>query len=517
MIITIILLSILFSLIIYYYWVIKTSYEYFKQQNIPGPKPNFFFGHYLNIWSTPSFARQIPQWTKQYGSLYGIFQGTRPIYVSSDVDFLEEVYIKQFSIFQSRPKNILTELLKRNAASLFSADANQWRRQRHVINPTFTTAKLKMMTPLIHKCVLSMMNKLNDNFHQEFNIFTLYKRLTMDVIWHCAFGIDTDLQNDIDNSYMKKSLALFSRDPEKMFLVRISNLMPFFVPLLIQFMKYSIKLINLFKMLIPSLMTNLEGPPQLWIIKQIDTLVQQRLHSDNKRIDLLQLMLDASSDEIVQDNDNHELMSKKLQYKEVLMNASLFLNAGFETTSLNLAYSTYELAKHEDIQKKLQLEIDQYWKDEDSIDYDVINQLKYLDIFIREVLRSYSTTHRVFGRQCSQTTTIASHHVEKDSIIQADTYTIHHSIDLWGPEDPNEFVPERHLIKRHPLAYMPFGAGPRNCIGMRFALMELKIALVYILHEYNILPGAKLEQGMKRQETVTLSPEAIFIRIQKRT
>ena len=116
----------------------------------------------------------------------------------------------------------------------------------------------------------------------------------------------------------------------------------------------------------------------------------------------------------VQDDENDELISKKLQYREVLINAVLFLNAGFETTSLNLAYSTYELAKHHDIQLKLQDEIDQHWKDDqEQIDYDIINDLKYLDIFIKEVLRMYSTTHRIFGRIASQSTTICGHFIEK--------------------------------------------------------------------------------------------------------
>ena len=107
--------------------------------------------------------------------------------------------------------------------------------------------------------------------------------------------------------------------------------------------------------------------------------------------------------------------------------------------------------------------------------------------------------------------------VRTDCIIQADVYSIHRNVDLWGPEDPNEFVPERHMTKRHPVAFMPFGVGPRNCVGMRFALMELKIALATILHRYTILPGEKIEQGIKRQETITLSPEAIYIRIEKRS
>jgi len=109
MIATIILLGGLISLLIYYYFTLKSHYDYFKRRNIPGPKPKLFFGNYLSIWSTPLFSEQIPKWTAEYGPIYGIFEGTRPIYVVSDVDFLQEVYIKQFSKFHSRPNNIFLE------------------------------------------------------------------------------------------------------------------------------------------------------------------------------------------------------------------------------------------------------------------------------------------------------------------------------------------------------------------------------------------------------------------------
>ncbi|CAF5197423.1 unnamed protein product, partial [Rotaria magnacalcarata] len=101
-------------------------------------------------------------------------------------------------------------------------------------------------------------------------------------------------------------------------------------------------------------------------------------------------------------------------------------------------------------------------------------------------------------------------------VILADVASIHYNVDLWGPEDPNVFIPERHKTKRHPLAYMPFGVGPRNCVGMRFALMELKMCLTRVLHRYNILPGTNLDIGMTRQESFIVTPEAINIRLEKR-
>jgi cytochrome P450 len=104
-----------------------------------------------------------------------------------------------------------------------------------------------------------------------------------------------------------------------------------------------------------------------------------------------------------------------------------------------------------------------------------------------------------------------------DSVIQPDVLTVHFNPDLWDPEDPNVFIPERHAVKRHPVAWMPFGVGPRNCVGMRFALMELKMCLVELLRRYRILSGDKLEEGFKRVEKLVTQPNSIHIRLEKRT
>lgn len=176
------LIAICVCLLVSYLWLLKSRYDYFVRRNIPGPPSRFFFGHYLTLWNTPSYSRQILEWTREYGSIYGLFEGTRPMYVVSDIDFLQEIYIKQFSIFHSRRTNFLLDILKSRGESLFTAHGNEWRRQRHVINPTFTTLKLKAMTPLMNKCIESLITKIDEINNNEFNIYVLYKRLTMDVI-----------------------------------------------------------------------------------------------------------------------------------------------------------------------------------------------------------------------------------------------------------------------------------------------------------------------------------------------
>ena len=75
----------------------------------------------------------------------------------------------------------------------------------------------------------------------------------------------------------------------------------------------------------------------------------------------------------------------------------------------------------------------------------------------------------------------------KELTVGIDVLSLHFDPEIWGPVDPNVFHPERFSVKRNPLAFMAFGAGPRNCIGMKFAMVELKIALCKLLLKYEFL------------------------------
>ena len=183
MFLTLILLTCIVCLVAAYFSILKSRYDYFRLRGISGPPPLFFFGHSHTIWSLKYYSHQLQSWTRQFGSVYGLFEGSRPVYVVSDVDFLQEVFIKQFSSFHSHRTSFLLRMSK--ARPMITADLAEWRRQRRVISPAFTAAKLKTMTPLVHRCIGSFMNKLSAMSNEEaneFNIYLLYKRLTMDVI-----------------------------------------------------------------------------------------------------------------------------------------------------------------------------------------------------------------------------------------------------------------------------------------------------------------------------------------------
>ncbi|CAF3835934.1 unnamed protein product [Rotaria sordida] len=330
--------------------------------------------------------------------------------------------------------------------------------------------------------------------------------------------------------------------------------MPFPIPLLTKYVKIHSFLVDTIRTLMPWLISNVEDLPNVWIMKQVGNVVKERLRSETKQLDLLQLMLDAATDDEVKDHDDNELMSKHLHYTEVLMNVFLFMVAGFGTTATMLAFCTYILATEAEVHKKLQAEIDEHWQDNrKELNYDVIANMPYIDMFLREILRMYSFLGRVRIRECNETTVVCGHLIEKGEenitclsleiknndikyidafkmlyisnnftsncsgkIIMPDVHSVHHNIDLWGPEDVNRFIPERHAVKRHPAALIAFGIGPRNCIGMRFALMALKMSLTYLLHTYNILPGEKIPQGMTLRETNVTEPKAINVRLEKR-
>ncbi len=201
---------------------------------------------------------------------------------------------------------------------------------------------------------------------------------------------------------------------------------------------------------------------------------------------------------------------------------AVFMNAGYETTSTALGFTAYELAVNPHIQRILQQEIDEHFPTENAKpDYADLQKLKYLECVMKEVLRIHPIAQVATTRVAYEEMTFKDITIPKGMSVIINMEDLHFNPEFWGTHDPQRFVPERFMedCRDAPstLAWCPFGSGPRICLGMRFAVMEYKIALVRLLKIFTIkrCPETKVPCPTKRN--VLYSPsEGVTVMLERR-
>ncbi|GFQ68032.1 cytochrome P450 3A41, partial [Trichonephila clavata] len=196
--------------------------------------------------------------------------------------------------------------------------------------------------------------------------------------------------------------------------------------------------------------------------------------------------------------DNSETQSKSSSSNKLIRrktdadisdNSFVFFIAAYETTSTALAFTTHLLLHYPEAQDKIRAEVQNLLDTEGELDYYSVNKLQYLDQVLHESLRMYPPVYLFISRECGEDVDLGKIKLKKGTAIQVPAYHIHRDPELWGP-DADEFRPERfspeNKSKIHSMAFQAFGAGPRNCVGMRFAFMEAKLALARLLSKYKL-------------------------------
>jgi len=195
----------------------------------------------------------------------------------------------------------------------------------------------------------------------------------------------------------------------------------------------------------------------------------------------------------------------------------VFLLAGSATTRPALGFTAWLLAKHPDVQDRLQKEIDEKVSDKNIVNYDLLHKMPYLDAVYHESLRVYPPVIQFLTRTCVKECDVGPIHFVPGVQVNIPTREIHNDPDVW-PE-PEKFDPDRFLNSPFPvMSWLPFGVGPRNCVGMRFADMEYKMALVRVLSKFNLVLGPDSEDPLQTMENaVMLRPKnGVQIRVERR-
>merc|ERR1719153_1284324 len=214
---------------------------------------------------------------------------------------------------------------------------------------------------------------------------------------------------------------------------------------------------------------------------------------------------DEAEDKEGEDNNNqfdkdqkfvHNKKGAKVSEDEVVATALVLLIAGYDTTGMTLTYLAYAMSKNPEIQQKLQEEVDQAFEDNNGEmpDYTVIQSLPYIDMVFHETLRKFNPVS-LNTRSCTQEYRIPGTDItlKKDDFISFSVKGLHEDPEHFS--HPDEFWPEHfseeEKAARNPYAFQAFGQGPRACIGMRFALLEAKAAMVAVARRFSFQPGTK--------------------------
>ncbi|KAJ6647417.1 Cytochrome P450 3A14 [Pseudolycoriella hygida] len=471
------------------YWYLTRNFNYWKKRGINGPKPLPIFGNLLDILLTPRTDLELNLY-KKFGSIYGYYLGNAPVLVVGEPDLIKNILVKDFNVFpQRRNMDSSHPIMKQNLASMMGED---WKRVRSIISPTFTSNKMKLMYPLMEHCMTDFKVHLDDlaNKKSNVNIKDIFGNLTLDVIASSAFATELNSRNELNSLFVKHARRLFQVNPLKMLLMRL-------IPK------------SVFTALGVSLDTSSMNESQDFYVDVARQIINNRKEGGQKSNDFLQLLLEADLSVTKDENDSSESHhvnegkeelevekkvlnvkssgTKKLSDDEIIAQAVTFLMAGYETTATTLTYATYELALNPRVQQELYDEVNSSVNSNGRIEYDVLSHLPYLDAVISETLRHHSPAVKI-TRLAAQQYKVGNTGITVYPGQQVDipVYAIHHDKKYY--DDPFEFKPERFMPEnRHnlvPYTYLPFGGGPRNCIGMRFSLLESKMVLAQLVRRY---------------------------------
>lgn len=482
-------------LLVYGIW----PFGLFKKLGIPGPRPLPFVGTSLEY--RKGFLEFDTECFKKYGKIWGIYDGRQPTLAVTDPQIIKSVLVKDcYTTFTNRRRADLAGVLT-NAVSL--AEDDHWKRLRTVLSPTFTSGKLKEMFPIMkhygEALVKNVQKQVKEN--SSIPVKDIFGSYSMDVVTSTSFGVNIDSMNNPKDPFVREMKKLVKFDffnPVFM----LSFAFPFLIPVMAKMN------INIF----PSDAVD-------FFMRSLAKIKQDREKEAHKgRVDFLQLMIESQRS-ASQGNNEANNSQKALTDIEVLAQAFIFIFAGYEPTSNTLGFLAYELAMHPDVQEKVLQEIDTVLPNKAPLTYEAIMKLEYLDMTVNETLRFYPLGGRI-ERTCKKDVEINGVTIPKGVVVTIPPYVLHRDPEYWP--NPDEFRPERFSKENKesidPYTYLPFGAGPRNCIGMRFALLILKVAIVSLLQHFTFQTCKETQIPIKLSSVGLLIPEKpIILKLVPRT
>lgn len=414
---------------------------------------------------------------KTYGDMVYMRFGPYHAFGLTNPELVKELLVTKNRHFRKmdRMKQVMSRL---DGNGLILSEGDFWLRQRRLVQPVFEQQKLLNYG----KIMVDQACKTADSWvcDKEFDIFQEMTALTLRIICRLFFSVDAENEAVRIGDAVSEISAIMVKDMSSPFL--LPDWLP--LPEKARF-RECVHVLDDF----------------------ITNIIKERKATGENKGDLLSMLLMAV------DTESDGTGMTERQARDEAM--TLFL-AGHDSTAAALAWTWHLLARHQDVQTKVADEIATVFGTAQP-GPDGARKLVFTAATIKEALRLYPPVWLI-PRQAAEDTEIGGYKIPQGSFVYAWTYALHRSSSYW--EKPEEFRPERFLPEHEhsvvPHSYIPFGEGPRGCIGNHFAMLESILIVAVLLQRYTLIP-ADSSAGITALPMVSLEPEGgVRVKIGKR-
>ncbi|KAJ6619975.1 putative cytochrome P450 9f2 [Pseudolycoriella hygida] len=397
---------------------------------------------------------------------------------------------------------------------------------RSTLSPAFTGSKMRQMFDFVvtvsRQTADSLKHQIQQGVSKEVEFKDLAMKFTVDNIASCAFGIEVNSFRDPGNSFHTIAKK-FSESGTFKILLKFSGYL--LAPSLMKFFK--IKFFD-------------ESVNKFFQKAILDT-IKVREEKGIIRHDMINLLIQAKKGNLTHESGDEKIVDgfatvqelqtgkagvkRKWNDEDLAAQCFIFFLAGFDTVATAMTFMAYELAINPDVQQNLYEEI----VETDnllnglSVTYDKLQNMKYMDQVVCEVLRKWPSaplTDRICIKDYELEYDGKKILIEKGKNFLIPIWAIHNDPNYFP--DPSKFDPERFSDENkrsiREYTYLPFGTGPRNCIGSRFALMEIKTIFYYLLLQFKVSVTSKTQipLQLKKVPVALKTEKGVWVELQPR-
>ncbi|XP_030381424.1 cytochrome P450 4d1 isoform X3 [Scaptodrosophila lebanonensis] len=388
---------------------------------------------------------------------------------------------------------------------LLVSRGRKWHKRRKVITPAFHFKILDEFVDIFEQESRVLLTNLQREHQQSVNLYDWINLCTMDTICETAMGVSINAQTNVDSEYVRAVKTISMVLHKRMFNIFYRFDWTYMLTSLARAEKRALNVLHNFteKIIVQR---------RAELLRSISESPVQHDDVDmgtKRKMAFLDILLQSKIDD------------KPLTNLDIREEVDTFMFEGHDTTSSAIMFFFYNIATYPECQRKCVEEIvSVLGRDTKTpVTYELLNKLHYVDLCIKETLRMYPSVP-LLGRKVLEECEINGKIIPAGTNIGIAPLYLGRCENLFS--DPNTFKPERFDVvtsaeKLNPYAYIPFSAGPRNCIGQKFAMLEIKAIVANVLRSFEIdFVGDASEPPVLIAELILRTKDPLMFKLKER-